>query len=121
MSRPDALPISKRVVGHCRDAGGLLLQQRIDVEALLQHGDAAVAAVGRDAELGHPGEEGILVAEEPDAQGMAGEILRRVDAAVLAAGQRSEEHTSELQSLMRISYDVFSLKKKKENLKIRYI
>src|SRR3546814_2607282 len=27
----------------------------------------------------------------------------------------SEEHTSELQSLMRISYDVFCLKKKKEN------
>src|SRR3546814_6347532 len=27
---------------------------------------------------------------------------------------RSEEHTSELQSLMRISYDVFSLKKKKQ-------
>src|SRR3546814_2463770 len=29
--------------------------------------------------------------------------------------ERSEEHTSELQSLMRISYDVFCLKKKKEN------
>src|SRR3546814_1657991 len=29
--------------------------------------------------------------------------------------QRSEEHTSELQSLMRISYAVFCLKKKKEN------
>src|SRR3546814_1848483 len=28
-------------------------------------------------------------------------------------GKRSEEHTSELQSLMRISYDVFCLKKKK--------
>src|SRR3546814_823792 len=28
---------------------------------------------------------------------------------------RSEEHTSELQSLMRISYDVFCLKKKKQN------
>src|SRR3546814_3223296 len=28
------------------------------------------------------------------------------------AGQRSEEHTSELQSLMRISYPVFCLKKK---------
>src|SRR3546814_6317047 len=27
---------------------------------------------------------------------------------------RSEEHTSELQSLMRISYDVFCLKKKKQ-------
>src|SRR3546814_2254295 len=30
-----------------------------------------------------------------------------------ASGQRSEEHTSELQSLMRISYAVFCLKKKK--------
>src|SRR3546814_5022743 len=29
--------------------------------------------------------------------------------------ERSEEHTSELQSLMRISYAVFCLKKKKEN------
>src|SRR3546814_7156500 len=28
---------------------------------------------------------------------------------------RSEEHTSELQSLMRISYAVFCLKKKKDN------
>src|SRR3546814_9559630 len=31
----------------------------------------------------------------------------------LAATSRSEEHTSELQSLMRISYAVFCLKKKK--------
>src|SRR3546814_1807404 len=30
-------------------------------------------------------------------------------------GLRSEEHTSELQSLMRISYAVFCLKKKKKN------
>src|SRR3546814_7118286 len=30
---------------------------------------------------------------------------------------RSEEHTSELQSLMRISYAVFCLKKKKHKLK----
>src|SRR3546814_2164766 len=35
----------------------------------------------------------------------------------LATGRmlRSEEHTSELQSLMRISYAVFCLKKKKKN------
>src|SRR3546814_2134204 len=32
-----------------------------------------------------------------------------------AIGRRSEEHTSELQSLMRISYAVFCLKKKKIN------
>src|SRR3546814_6805943 len=34
-------------------------------------------------------------------------------AAQPALAQRSEEHTSELQSLMRISYAVFCLKKKK--------
>src|SRR3546814_10495849 len=33
-------------------------------------------------------------------------------------GWRSEEHTSELQSLMRISYAVFCLKKKKTNKNI---
>src|SRR3546814_10297164 len=32
----------------------------------------------------------------------------------LKMGKRSEEHTSELQSLMRISYAVFCLKKKKK-------
>src|SRR3546814_3426340 len=32
---------------------------------------------------------------------------------IVAAERRSEEHTSELQSLMRISYAVFCLKKKK--------
>src|SRR3546814_10819976 len=36
------------------------------------------------------------------------------DVAPIAGQLRSEEHTSELQSLMRISYAVFCLKKKKE-------
>src|SRR3546814_18143364 len=40
----------------------------------------------------------------------------RVDAEfVQESGERSEEHTSELQSLMRISYAVSCLKKKKKN------
>src|SRR3546814_3481717 len=45
---------------------------------------------------------------------VAGDRIQRVDARVRhAAGmRRSEEHTSELQSLMRISYAVFCLKKK---------
>src|SRR3546814_6516386 len=42
--------------------------------------------------------------------------LGRRDVA-LGAIFRSEEHTSELQSLMRISYAVFCLKKKKKTLK----
>src|SRR3546814_1029338 len=37
------------------------------------------------------------------------------DQQVQAVARRSEEHTSELQSLMRISYAVFCLKKKKHN------
>src|SRR3546814_6186784 len=38
-------------------------------------------------------------------------VAQRMDEA------RSEEHTSELQSLMRISYAVFCLKKKQEKIK----
>src|SRR3546814_1215968 len=36
-------------------------------------------------------------------------------------GQRSEEHTSELQSLMRISYAVFCLKKKKHEFNLTHM
>src|SRR3546814_3292570 len=39
-------------------------------------------------------------------------MLERFEARL---GDRSEEHTSELQSLMRISYAVFCLKKKPKN------
>src|SRR3546814_3026820 len=40
---------------------------------------------------------------------------RRVHRGIALAPLRSEEHTSELQSLMRISYAVFCLKKKTTN------
>src|SRR3546814_4188075 len=43
----------------------------------------------------------------------------RPSAAPMRATPRSEEHTSELQSLMRISYAVFCLKKKKRKSKHR--
>src|SRR3546814_3633736 len=41
--------------------------------------------------------------------------------AVLPGNNRSEEHTSELQSLMRISYAVFCLKKKNQITQTRVI
>src|SRR3546814_4985205 len=45
--------------------------------------------------------------------------LGQIIGAASALRSRSEEHTSELQSLMRISYAVFCLKKKKKKMKIR--
>src|SRR3546814_1907642 len=51
-------------------------------------------------------------AESPVAFELA--AVARIDEAVVGPG-RSEEHTSELQSLMRISYAVFCLKKKKKH------
>src|SRR3546814_9507510 len=41
----------------------------------------------------------------------ASERARRLFEQIVIVGKRSEEHTSELQSLMRISYAVFCLKK----------
>src|SRR3546814_6554456 len=47
---------------------------------------------------------------------MPGKVVQVLvaEGARVEKGQRSEEHTSELQSLMRISYAVFCLKKKKK-------
>src|SRR3546814_9850267 len=46
-------------------------------------------------------------------------VVRDFVARVKEHALRSEEHTSELQSLMRISYAVFCLKKKNRNTKHR--
>src|SRR3546814_4237436 len=43
---------------------------------------------------------------------VAGQLVHSADGVVEGGGDRSEEHTSELQSLMRISYAVFCLTKK---------
>src|SRR3546814_6283916 len=55
--------------------------------------------------------------DDAGADALARRVDRRRGAAGAAADDehvRSEEHTSELQSLMRISYAVFCLKKKKQ-------
>src|SRR3546814_13108631 len=44
-------------------------------------------------------------------------VIPRLPGAVAQMEERSEEHTSELQSLMRISYAVFCLKKTKTHIK----
>src|SRR3546814_4837394 len=64
------------------------------------------------------------LAVRPFNMDMSGTMIVRIDhdpQAIYAQDSRhcrtrSEEHTSELQSLMRISYAVFCLKKKKDNI-----
>src|SRR3546814_4677144 len=75
--------------------GGLVEDEQV-VTAEQQRGQGAAAP---------------LTAGEPD----DGPVERDAGEQLLddLAGDRSEEHTSELQSLMRISYAVFCLKKKK--------
>src|SRR3546814_3685950 len=71
-----------------------------------------------------------LLSEFPDAYASLPvptgvEVHHRDDLEVVQLALRSEEHTSELQSLMRISYAVFCLKTKKElyiiNISYTYI
>src|SRR3546814_1320537 len=64
------------------------------------------------APLAHA-QEAQEVAVAPLAQLRLGHVLVR-DAVGVPEPERSEEHTSELQSLMRIAYAVFCLKQKKK-------
>src|SRR3546814_1871391 len=66
--------------------------------------------------LSHVDEHGSKIAETRLAILSAAEdFVSRLKIACKPLDDRSEEHTSELQSLMRISYAVFCLKKKKTN------
>src|SRR3546814_1317372 len=104
-------------IGFLDDAGYLHLRDRkslviirgganvypAEVERVLQELDGVTAS----AVVGVPDErlgERVVALVESDRE-LDEDVLRK---------HRSEEHTSELQSLMRISYAVFCLKKKKK-------
>src|SRR3546814_10486574 len=86
-------------------------------------GDNADARLAGDARLGRGGHAGPAIHERslpPRAAASPWPSCTRcssrhkpVHTATAPKPRRSEEHTSELQSLMRISYAVFCLKKKK--------
>src|SRR3546814_4938014 len=79
--------------------------------------EAAVKAL-RDGHHGYTPANGIPALREAVAEDL--DLRHRVsvdpDCIVVVPGGRSEEHTSELQSLMRISYAVFCLKKKTKQI-----
>src|SRR3546814_7557977 len=62
------------------------------------------------------------IAQRPDYRARRLAVAARLCKAEIAGPipARSEEHTSELQSVMRISYAVFCLKKKKHKQRTRY-
>src|SRR3546814_7894094 len=82
----------------------------VAAEQLLAEGEDGGGGVGRDDRIA------VVEHHHPiaDAADEVGGVRHEDDRAAvsLEAPHRSEEHTSELQSLMRISYAVFCLKKK---------
>src|SRR3546814_6299879 len=66
-------------------------------------------------EIGTSADDDVLVYEDDDERFFVSVGLSLTEEWIqIGSGSRSEEHTSELQSLMRISYAVFCLKKKKQ-------
>src|SRR3546814_953914 len=72
--------------------------------------DAGLAALVHGADSGIDARE--IVAELASVNTSIVDVERMLDRALFTAYARSEEHTSELQSLMRNSYAVFCLTKK---------
>src|SRR3546814_15372232 len=104
------------------------LFRSIDVLALFGLDDEFVGRDGAARRVGPPRERldpddaagrDLILRLEGDPDVAAGErvlelrVEAQLPAGVLFLARRSEEHTSELQSLMRSSYAVFCLKKKK--------
>src|SRR3546814_1653441 len=87
--------------------GGRQLGLRWAADALRRLGRAAGCRLFRRRRTAADARLGQLQLDAPGRRFVAGEMRRH------GTRLRSEEHTSELQSLMRISYAVFCLKKKK--------
>src|SRR3546814_6479434 len=84
--------------------------------------DAEIAKVYKDNAAQYAASETrrfaqVILPDQAAANALAAKI--RGGTSLTAAAQRSEEHTSELQSLMRISYAVFCLKKKNKQSTIQ--
>src|SRR3546814_4357359 len=78
-------------------------------------GSSALLALRGEGSSYRPFEVIEQIKREADRKFQAKEQELRETLAATQKKLRSEEHTSELQSLMRISYAVFCLKKKKHN------
>src|SRR3546814_6413439 len=98
--------MAPHVLDHVRDTDGNVVDT-FDPEVWTTAMDAGAAAIMRGAMLG--------VVTDGTASRLS---IPGFEVGGKTGTARSEEHTSELQSLMRISYAVFCLKKKTNDTKI---
>src|SRR3546814_10154014 len=100
-TRTDTLFPYTTLFRSCRDAGG---DGRRPLPRPRERGEGDA----RHRDTLHPG------ARCPETQNAPRRLAKRACEGFGVLSPRSEEHTSELQSLMRISYAVFCLKKQKQ-------
>src|SRR3546814_2822465 len=100
-----------------------ILRATAIAEAFRAEGKKVLLIMDSLTRVAHAGREiGLALGEPASARGyppsaiaMLPNLIERAGTSVSSGGSiRSEEHTSELQSLMRISYAVFCLQKKKK-------
>src|SRR3546814_6204630 len=100
----ESLPVSKSAAAVAQGAGVGDLTSCLLMGTVVQSGDATAVVVATGSRTVFGQIAGALGTQAPQTEFQRG--LARFSLLLLA---RSEEHTSELQSLMRISYDVCCL------------
>src|SRR3546814_1230342 len=106
----EGVDFDRRGLAQSHVAQLVLLEVRLDPDAVAdqcEHGSASGHVIA-GLQLIDLGDDPVL----RRAHDSVSEVEARTFERRLRLGERSEEHTSELQSLMRISYAVFCLKKK---------
>src|SRR3546814_4356427 len=99
-------PLQKRIVQTARRMGRPVIVATQMLESMIHSPTPTRAEVSDVATAIYDGADAIMLSAESAAGAWPVESVAMMN--------RSEEHTSELQSLMRISYAVFCLKKKKK-------
>src|SRR3546814_1689762 len=77
---------------------------------------SSVTTTGRRTSCGYSRSSSFHSGSEAAPLRLSGSCRQVVDDLLISDSKRSEEHTSDLQSLMRISYAVFCLKKKQQRI-----